>query len=174
MNTFFRFNPSLICLALLAAYSLQPAFAADNETDDQGRLIAAPAETDLVERGYLFYPLRVLPKKQTDIPSLPQPTVAIAPVAQTSSKLKTTDAGAVEFIAMKSDDVHSDGHGAASQSPTAAKSATAAASTDSSQRGKPAAASVLVQVVEPVKPAAPATASSAHGKQTDEAKDEQS
>jgi hypothetical protein len=172
MNTFFRFSSSLICLALLAAHSLPHAFAADNEADDQGRLIAAPAETDLVERGYLFYPLRVLPKKQNEAPALPQPTVALAPVAQTSSKLKNTDADAVESIAVKSDDVHTDDRGVASQSPIAAKSVTAAAPSDASQTGKPAAASVLVQVVEPVKTAVPANASSAHGKQIDIAKDE--
>ena len=52
--------------ALWAA--LAPPIVQANEVDDQGRLIAAPMETDLVERGYLFYPLRVLPK--------PQPTAA--------------------------------------------------------------------------------------------------
>lgn len=43
-----------------------PAQAAVNEVDEEGRLIAAPDETDLVERGYLFYPQRVLPKKNKD------------------------------------------------------------------------------------------------------------
>ena len=51
-------------LAWLMVFVGQPVFA--NELDDQGRLIAGPLESDLVERGYLFYPLRVLPRNQND------------------------------------------------------------------------------------------------------------
>ncbi len=174
MNTTLRFTPSLICLALLTAYSLPHVYAADNETDEQGRLIAAPAETDLVERGYLFYPLRVLPKKQTELVAMPQPTTAPAPLPDANSQVKTTDAAAIELVAMKSDDAHSDGHVQAPQSTTVTKPA--ASDHESGNHGtapaKPAASSVLVQVVEPVKAAAPAHATPSHGKHGDTAKDE--
>ena len=53
-----------LCLSALSLCggAWLPAQAAVNEVDEEGRLIAAPDETDLVERGYLFYPQRVLPK----------------------------------------------------------------------------------------------------------------
>ena len=67
--------------------ALAPPIVQANEVDDQGRLIAAPMETDLVERGYLFYPLRVLPKPQP-----PQPTAANLVLSADSS----TDSAGVQ------------------------------------------------------------------------------
>ncbi len=54
------------------------AQAAVNDVDEEGRLIAAPDETDLVERGYLFYPQRVLPKNPKDA----RRQSAVVPTAQ--------------------------------------------------------------------------------------------
>jgi len=59
-----------------------PAQAAVNEVDEEGRLIAAPDETDLVERGYLFYPQRVLPKNPKDKRRQPVAVAAAQPAVQ--------------------------------------------------------------------------------------------
>ena len=57
-----RLNPRLPAMLLVWLTACAWAVAHANEVDEQGRVIAGPLETDLVERGYLFYPLRVLPK----------------------------------------------------------------------------------------------------------------
>ena len=41
-----------------------PVLALAQDIDDRGRLIATPAESELIERGYLFYPHRALPVKE--------------------------------------------------------------------------------------------------------------
>ena len=52
-----------------------PVMAQDQ--DERGRLIATPAESELIERGYLFYPHRALPikDKTTVNATVPAPVV---------------------------------------------------------------------------------------------------
>lgn len=118
-------------LALWAAFASNITLA--NDVDDQGRLIAGPLETDLVERGYLFYPLRVLPLQtaplspNASLPAVPLPqAVAPAPVPVPVAMSTTTPAPAI-------------------MAPQAAK---------------PTAASVLVHRIEPIKAAPLPTAKS--------------
>jgi len=81
-----HFRHHAMCLALWAALASNIALA--NEVDDQGRVIAGPLETNLVERGYLFYPLRVLPKTQ-DTNSVPANVVRTADNSVEDLSLKT-------------------------------------------------------------------------------------
>lgn len=119
-----HFRHLAMFLALWAASVSNITLA--NDVDDQGRLIAGPLETDLVERGYLFYPLRVLPLQtapvspNASLPPVPLPQdVAPAPVPAPVAMSTTTPAPAI-------------------MAPQAAK---------------PTAASVLVHRIEPIKAA---------------------
>ena len=81
-----HFRHHAMCLAVWAALASNIALA--NDVDDQGRVIAGPLETNLVERGYLFYPLRVLPKTQ-DTNSVPANVVRTADNSVEDLSLKT-------------------------------------------------------------------------------------
>lgn len=120
--------------ALWAA--LAPPIVQANEVDDQGRLIAAPMETDLVERGYLFYPLRVLPK--------PQPTAANLVLSADDS----TDSAGVQ-----SAPVSQNAPMPAAPLPQTAVPVTPPAPVAAAPLPKPTAASVLIQRMEPIKAA---------------------
>jgi hypothetical protein len=119
-----HFRHLAMFLALWAAFASNITLA--NDVNDQGRLIAGPLETDLVERGYLFYPLRVLPLQtapvspNVSLPAVPLPQdVAPAPLHAPVAMSTTTPAPAI-------------------MAPQAAK---------------PTAASVLVHRIEPIKAA---------------------
>jgi hypothetical protein len=157
----FCLRPTAVCLTMFMVCAYPYAFAQNNELDEQGRLIAAPTETDLVERGYLFYPLRVLPKKQAEAPTAALPPLAIAKAVSSDSADKlaatlptaSTSRASTELL----DDAQGDANGNVpkerSAEQVAASSASDASSHTADASTKPAAASVLVQVLEPVKPA---------------------
>ena len=121
-----HFRHLAMFLALWAASVSNITLAKD--ADDQGRLIAGSLETDLVERGYLFYPLRVLPLQtapvspNVSLPAVPLPQdVSPAPVPVPAPVAMSTTTPAPAIMA-----------------PQAAKST---------------AASVLVHRIEPIKAA---------------------
>ena len=147
------FALGLCCSALLSAQ------AASNDVDEEGRLIAAPDETDLVERGYLFYPQRVLPKNPRDKRSQAAPTGNAQPVAGKAGpapaveQVATTQAeqgehGAAHTTSGKPDDAQ-DSHAVTSQTlpPVVVKSTDPHAKASD----KPVAGSVIVQPLERVK-----------------------
>jgi len=172
-----HFRHHAMCLALWAALASNIALA--NEVDDQGRVIAGPLETNLVERGYLFYPLRVLPKTQ-DTNSVPANVVRTADNSVEDLSLKTAPvspkvslpavplpqaaAPAPAPVAVSpstpmppsAHDTHDD-----SKDHTPAVALIAPASTVT-QPAKPTAASVLVHRIEPIK-ATPLPAAKSHG-----------
>jgi len=153
----FCLRPTAVCLTMFMVCAYPYAFAQNNELDEQGRLIAAPTETDLVERGYLFYPLRVLPKKQAEAPAAALPPLAIAKAVSSDSADKLAATLPTASTSRASTDVLDDAHGDAPKNKSAQQVAASSASDASSHTAnastKPAAASVLVQVLEPVKPA---------------------
>ena len=162
---YFFFTPSFLrllqrtCALGLCCSALLSAQAASNDVDEEGRLIAAPDETDLVERGYLFYPQRVLPKNPKDKRRQSAPTANAQPVA-----VKAGPVSEVEQIAA-AQPVH-DEHGATSATtgkPGDAQDSHAVTSqtlppalvksTDPHAKAsdKPVAGSVIVQPLERVK-----------------------
>ena len=166
---YFFFMPSFRRLILrlgalgLCACALLNAQAANNDIDEEGRLIAAPDETDLVERGYLFYPQRVLPKNPKD--KRRQPGAATSNAQAAAAQVVRTPA-AEQVAATQAERGE---HGAAPVSEAAAKPDGAPAahavtsqtlppvvvkSTDhhALSADKPVAGSVIVQPLERVKP----------------------
>ena len=138
---------SFSALALCCSVMLS-AQAASNDVDEEGRLIAAPDETDLVERGYLFYPQRVLPKNPKD--KRRQTTGVVNP--QTAAKAPVPDLMAA---AQPEHDEHaasptpsSSGKSEDSHQPPVVVKSTDARSPSSD---KPVAGTVIVQPLERVK-----------------------
>ena len=163
---YFFFTPSFgrliayISAVGLCACALLTAQAAVNDVDEEGRLIAAPDETDLVERGYLFYPQRVLPKnpkdkrRQAAAVANAQPVVAKADPAPAVEQLAANQTAQADHAALpaatgKPDDAH-DSHAVTSQTlpPVVVKSTDPHAIVSD----KPMAGSVIVQPLERVKP----------------------
>jgi len=164
---YFFFTPSFrrllqrTCALGLCCSALLSAQAASNDVDEEGRLIAAPDETDLVERGYLFYPPRVLPKNPKD--KRRQPTAATAApqaagaqvvrapggdqVAATQAEQGEHGAAPVTAATGKPGDAQ-DSHAVTSQTlpPVVVKSTDAHANATD----KPVAGSVIVQPLERV------------------------
>ena len=163
---YFFFTPSFLrllqrtCALGLCCSALLSAHAASNDVDEEGRLIAAPDETDLVERGYLFYPQRVLPKNPKD--KRRQATAATAnaqPVVVKADPVSAADQiaaaqpvhdehGATSATTGKPGDAQ-DSHAVTSQTlpPVAVKSTDPHAKASD----KPVAGSVIVQPLERVK-----------------------
>jgi len=125
----------LCCLLAMTAH------AAPNDVDEEGRLIAAPDETDLVERGYLFYPQRVLPKKSKDKRATQANAGGKETSAPTDSDTLVSDKSAIKDPDPEQPKAESDTH--AADTPTH--------STSHKTSVKPIAASVIVQPLEPVK-----------------------
>ena len=170
------------CFALLALSGLlaMPLHAANNDVDEEGRLIAAPDETDLVERGYLFYPQRVLPKPPKDKVAT-APTHADRPVNE-SDKAKPSHAQVAEAVAVNTqtppsaadthvvaandghanDSQHSDGHGATTNPLPLANPDVKSREIQPHRPPKPLAGNVIVQPLEPVKPPTPSAAAASH------------
>ena len=77
---------AVVCLALLLSVS---ALARANDLDDAGNLIATPREAEMMEKGFLYFPPRVIRKPAVVKPALakavvePQPLTPV-PVAQVS------------------------------------------------------------------------------------------
>lgn len=176
-----HFRHHAMCLALWAAFASHIAVA--NEVDDQGRVIAGPLETNLVERGYLFYPLRVLPKTQdtnsvsanvvrtadnsVEDPSLktapvsPKVSLPAVPLPQAAAPAPAPAPAPVAVspstpVPLSAHDTHDD-----SKDHAPAVALIAPAST-APQPAKPTAASVLVHRIEPIK-ATPLPAVKSHG-----------
>ena len=162
---YFFFTPSFrrllqrTCALGLCCSALLSAQAASNDVDEEGRLIAAPDETDLVERGYLFYPQRVLPKNPKDKRRPTAPTANAQPVAVKAGPVSAADQiaaaqpvhdehGATSATTGKPDDAQ-DSHAVTSQTlpPVAVKSTDPHAKASD----KPVAGSVIVQPLERVK-----------------------
>ena len=162
---YFFFTPSFrrllpcICALGLCCSALLSAQAASNNVDEEGRLIAAPDETDLVERGYLFYPQRVLPKNPRDKRSQAVPTGNAQPVAGkadpapaveqvAATQAEQGEHGAAHTTSGKPDDAQ-DSHAVTSQTlpPVVVKSTDPHAKASD----KPVAGSVIVQPLERVK-----------------------
>ncbi len=162
---YFFFTPSFLrllqrtCALGLCCSALLSAHAASNDVDEEGRLIAAPDETDLVERGYLFYPQRVLPKNPKDKRRPTAPTANAQPVAVKAGPVSAADQiaaaqpvhdehGATSATTGKPDDAQ-DSHAVTSQTlpPVAVKSTDPHAKASD----KPVAGSVIVQPLERVK-----------------------
>ena len=160
ISSFRRLLPR-ICALGLSCSALLSAHAASNDVDEEGRLIAAPDETDLVERGYLFYPQRVMPKNPKDKRRQAAPTANAQPVAGkagpalvaeqvAATQTEQGEQGAVPVTATtaKPGDAQ-DSHVVTSQTlpPVIVKS------TDPYAKGfdKPVAGSVIVQPLERVK-----------------------
>ena len=159
-SSFRRLLPRICALGLCCS-ELLSAHAASNDVDEEGRLIAAPDETDLVERGYLFYPQRVMPKNPKDKRRQAAPTANAQPVAGkagpalvaeqvAATQTEQGEQGAVPVTATtaKPGDAQ-DSHVVTSQTlpPVIVKS------TDPYAKGfdKPVAGSVIVQPLERVK-----------------------
>ena len=159
-SSFRRLLPRICALGLCCS-ALLSAHAASNDVDEEGRLIAAPDETDLVERGYLFYPQRVMPKNPKDKRRQAAPTANAQPVAVkvgpalvaeqvAATQTEQGEQGAVPVTATtaKPGDAQ-DSHAVTSQTlpPVIVKS------TDPYAKGfdKPVAGSVIVQPLERVK-----------------------
>jgi hypothetical protein len=121
-----HFRHLAMFLALWAAFASNITLA--NDVDDQGRLIAGPLETDLVERGYLFYPLRVLPLQTA--PVSPNVSLPAVPLPQDVSPAPVPV-----------------------PAPVAMSTTTPAPAIMAPQAAKPTAASVLVHRIEPIKAA---------------------
>ena len=176
-----HFRHHAMCLAVWAALASNIALA--NDVDDQGRVIAGPLETNLVERGYLFYPLRVLPKTQdtnsvsanvvrtadnsVEDPSLktapvsPKVSLPAVPLPQAAAPAPAPAPAPVAVspstpVPPSAHDTHDD-----SKDHTPAVALIAPASTVT-QPAKPTAASVLVHRIEPIK-ATPLPAAKSHG-----------
>ena len=160
ISSFRRLLPRICALGLCCS-ALLSAHAASNDVDEEGRLIAAPDETDLVERGYLFYPQRVMPKNPKDKRRQAAPTANAQPVAGkagpalvaeqvAATQTEQGEQGAVPVTATtaKPGDAQ-DSHVVTSQTlpPVIVKS------TDPYAKGfdKPVAGSVIVQPLERVK-----------------------
>ena len=162
---YFFFTPSFrrllqrTCALGLCCSALLSAQAASNDVDEEGRLIAAPDETDLVERGYLFYPQRVLPKNPKDKRRPTAPTANAQPVAVKAGPVSAADQiaaaqpvhdehGATSATTGKPVDAQ-DSHAVTSQTlpPEAVKSTDPHAKASD----KPVAGSVIVQPLERVK-----------------------
>ena len=162
---YFFFTPSFrrllqrTCALGLCCSALLSAQAASNDVDEEGRLIAAPDETDLVERGYLFYPQRVLPKNPKDKRRPTAPTANAQPVAVKAGPVSAADQiaaaqpvhdehGATSATTGKPGDAQ-DSHAVTSQTlpPALVKSTDPHAKASD----KPVAGSVIVQPLERVK-----------------------
>ncbi|MFM7800747.1 MAG: hypothetical protein ACKO69_01130, partial [Limnohabitans sp.] len=152
MKTFSTLSRHLAMFwALWAALAIHIAQA--NDVDEQGRLIAGPMETDLVERGYLFYPLRVLPKHQNTQP-------AAAHLVQTADNINdpaAVQSAPVSQIAPTPAAPLPTPPLPAMPVPQSAGTVTAPAPVAAAALPKPTAASVLIQRMEPIK-SAPLTA----------------
>ena len=176
-----HFRHHAMCLAVWAALASNIAVA--NEVDDQGRVIAGPLETNLVERGYLFYPLRVLPKTQ-DTNSVPANVVRTADNSVEDLSLKTAPVSpkvslpavplpqaaapapapapapvAVSPLTPVPPSAHYTHEDSKDHAPAVALNAPASTAP---QTSKPTAASVLVHRIEPIK-ATPLPAAKSHG-----------
>jgi hypothetical protein len=125
-----HFRQLAMFLALWAASVSNITLA--NDMDDQGRLIAGPLETDLVERGYLFYPLRVLPLQTA--PVSPNVSLPAVPLPQDVSPAPVPVPVPVP-------------------APVAMSTTTPAPAIMAPQAAKSTAASVLVHRIEPIKAA---------------------
>ncbi len=162
---YFFFTPSFrrllqrTCALSLCCSALLSAQAASNDVDEEGRLIAAPDETDLVERGYLFYPQRVLPKNPKDKRRPTAPTANAQPVSVKAGPVSAADQiaaaqpvhdehGATSATTGKPGDAQ-DSHAVTSQTlpPVVVKSTDPHAKASD----KPVAGSVIVQPLERVK-----------------------
>ena len=162
---YFFFTPSFLrllqrtCALGLCCSALLSAHAASNDVDEEGRLIAAPDETDLVERGSLFYPQRVLPKNPKDKRRPTAPTANAQPFAVKAGPVSAADQiaaaqpvhdehGATSATTGKPGDAQ-DSHAVTSQTlpPALVKSTDPHAKASD----KPVAGSVIVQPLERVK-----------------------
>ena len=170
-----HFRHHAMCLALWAAFASHIAVA--NEVDDQGRVIAGPLETNLVERGYLFYPLRVLPKTQdtnsvsanvvrtadNSVEDLSMKTAPVSPKVSLPAEPLPQAAAPAPVDVSPSTPVPSSAHDTHDNSKGHAPAvALIAPASTVTQPAKPTAASVLVHRIEPVK-ATPLPAVKSHG-----------
>ncbi|NCV64419.1 MAG: hypothetical protein EBW49_11015, partial [Betaproteobacteria bacterium] len=174
-----QFRHRAMGLALLTA--LVPTLAPANEVDDQGRIIAGPLEADLVERGYLFYPLRVLPKNQNapsvsnnlvrtadktadptavqTAPISPNASVPAVPLAKTAAVTEVPEPPVAPKATPAPPPAQSDHANHHDHAPAAEHAAPKVLPAPAS---RPTASSVLVQRMEPIRPAAPAKSSDSH------------